>query len=128
LMTAAYVSERVQFGRPLGTFQAVQQRVADAYIDVESIRATMWPAAWRLDQGRPAGDAVAVAKFFAAEAGQRVIAAAQHLHGGIGVDMDYPLHRYTFWSKQVELALGGANRHLARLGKAMAATKPEGCP
>ena len=127
-MTAEYVSERVQFGRPLGSFQAVQQRIADAYIDVESIRATLWPAAWRLEQSRPAGDAIAVAKFFAAEAGQRVIAAAQHLHGGIGVDMDYPLHRYTFWSKQVELALGGANRHLARLGRAIAATKPEGCP
>jgi alkylation response protein AidB-like acyl-CoA dehydrogenase len=127
-LTAGYVSERVQFGRTLGSFQAVQQRAADAYIDVESIRATMWPAAWRLAEGLPAGQEIAVAKFFAAEAGQRVIAAAQHLHGGVGVDMDYPLHRFTFWSKQVELALGGANRHLARLGRAMAAAKPEGCP
>jgi len=127
MMTAGYVTERVQFGRPLGSFQAVQQRAADAYIDVESIRATMWSAAWRLHEGLPASDAVAVAKFFAAEAGQRVIAAAQHLHGGIGVDMDYPLHRFTFWAKQVELNLGGANRQLARLGKAIAAVKPEGC-
>jgi alkylation response protein AidB-like acyl-CoA dehydrogenase len=127
-LTADYLSQRVQFDRPLGSFQAVQQRAADAYIDVESIRATLWPAAWRLAQGRPGSEAVAVAKFFAAEAGQRVISAAQHLHGGIGVDMDYPLHRFTFWAKQVELALGGSTRQLARLGRAMAAAKPEGCP
>jgi alkylation response protein AidB-like acyl-CoA dehydrogenase len=126
-LTADYVSQRIQFGRPLGTFQAVQQRAADAYIDVESIRATLWPAAWRLAEGRPPAEAIAVAKFFAAEAGQRVVAAAQHLHGGIGVDMDYPLHRFTFWSKQVELALGGATRHLARLGKAMAVRASEDC-
>jgi len=126
-ITAGYVSERVQFGRPLGSFQAVQQRAADAYIDVETIRATMWSAAWRLHEGLPAGQAVAVAKFFAAEAGQRVISAAQHLHGGIGVDMAYPLHRFTFWAKQVELALGGANRQLARLGRAIAAAAAEEC-
>jgi alkylation response protein AidB-like acyl-CoA dehydrogenase len=120
-MTAAYLSEREQFGRPLATMQAVQQRAADAYIDVEAIRWTMWQAAWRLDEGLPASDEVAIAKFWAAEGGHRVLTAAQHLHGGIGVDLEYPLHRYTLGAKHVELTLGGASRQLARLGASMAA-------
>ena len=119
-MTAAYLTEREQFDRPLAKFQAVQQRAADAYIDVEAMRWTMWQAAWRLDEGLPASDEVAIAKFWAAEGGHRVLAAAQHLHGGIGVDVEYPLHRYTLGAKHVELTLGGASRQLARLGAAMA--------
>jgi alkylation response protein AidB-like acyl-CoA dehydrogenase len=119
-MTAEYLSGREQFGRPLAKFQAVQQRAADAYIDVEAMRWTMWQAAWRLDEGLPATEEVAIAKFWAADGGHRVLAAAQHLHGGIGVDMEYPLHRYTLGAKHVELMLGGAGRQLARLGAAMA--------
>jgi 3-oxocholest-4-en-26-oyl-CoA dehydrogenase beta subunit len=119
-LTADYLSGREQFGRPLAKFQAVQQRAADCYIDVEAMRWTLWEAAWRLDEGLPASQEVAVAKFWAAEGGHRVLAAAQHLHGGVGVDVEYPLHRYTLRAKQVELTLGGANRQLARLGAAMA--------
>jgi alkylation response protein AidB-like acyl-CoA dehydrogenase len=115
-LTADYVTEREQFERPLGSFQAVQQRVADAYIDVEAMRWTMWQAAWRLDESLPADREVAIAKAWAADGGQRVVAAAQHLHGGMGVDMDYALYRYTLWAKDLELSLGGANRHLSRLG------------
>ena len=115
-MTAEYLTGREQFGRPLAKFQAVQQRAADAYIDVEAMRWTMWQAAWRLDEGLPATEEVAIAKFWAADGGHRVLAAAQHLHGGIGVDMEYPLHRYTLGAKHVELMLGGAGRQLARLG------------
>lgn len=115
-LTASYVTEREQFGRPLGTFQAVQQRLADAYIDVESMRWTMWQAAWRLDQGVPSDEEVAIAKFWAAEGGARVVSTAQHLHGGIGVDVEYPLYRHTLWAKDLELSLGGASRHLTRLG------------
>ena len=119
-LTAEYLSGREQFGRPLAKFQAVQQRVADCYIDVEAMRWTLWEAAWRLDEGLPATQEVAVAKFWAADGGHRVLAAAQHLHGGIGVDIEYPLHRYTLRAKQAELTLGGANLQLARLGAAMA--------
>jgi len=119
-LTAAYLSEREQFGRPLGTFQAVQQRIADCYIDVESMRWTTWQAAWMLSEGMPATEAVAIAKFWAADGGHRVFAAAQHLHGGIGVDLDYPLHRFTLRGKQVEMALGGAGAQLARIGEVMA--------
>jgi 3-oxocholest-4-en-26-oyl-CoA dehydrogenase beta subunit len=119
-MTAQYTAQRVQFDRPIATFQAVAQRAADAFIDVETIRLTLWEAAWRLSQGLPASREVAIAKFFAADAGQRVTYAAQHLHGGIGFDLDYPLARYYPLSKQIELALGGATAQLARLGQLLA--------
>ena len=119
-LTAEYSSGREQFGRPLGSFQAVQQRAADAYVDVEAMRWTMWRAAWLLSEGLPATDEVLEAKYFASEGGHRVLAAAQHLHGGIGVDMTYPLHRYTFLAKQAELTLGGATEQLAKLGDRMA--------
>jgi 3-oxocholest-4-en-26-oyl-CoA dehydrogenase beta subunit len=120
-MAAKYTSERKQFGKPLATFQAVAQRAADAYIDVEAIRLTTWQAIWRLAEGLPATRELAIAKYWASEGGHRACYAAQHLHGGIGVDKDYPLHRYYLLSKQIELTLGGAHEHLAKRGAALAA-------
>jgi alkylation response protein AidB-like acyl-CoA dehydrogenase len=120
-ITAAYVSEREQFGAKIGTFQAVSQRAADAWIDAEAIRLTAWQAAWRLSAGLPAAEALATAKFWVADGGQRVVHAAQHLHGGIGVDTDYPIHRYFRWAKELELTLGGATVSLLRLGAMLAA-------
>ena len=120
-MTAEYTSKREQFGKPVGSFQAVGQRAADAYIDVEAIRMTAYQAIWRLAEGLPATEEVRIAKFWAAEGGHRVTYAAQHLHGGIGVDVDYPLHRYYVWSKQIELTLGSAHPQLVKLGALMAA-------
>jgi alkylation response protein AidB-like acyl-CoA dehydrogenase len=120
LLTANYARERQQFGRPIGTFQAVAQRAGDAYVDVETIRLTLFRAAWLLDQGFDAEREVAVAKAVAAEAGHRVVCAAQHIHGGIGFDRDYPLYRYFLASKQNEFSLGSASGHLARLGKLLA--------
>jgi len=119
-LTAAYTSERKQFDRPLGTFQAVQQRAADAYIDVQAMRWTMWQAAWRLEEGLDAEREVSIAKFWAAEGGQRVVSAAQHLHGGMGSDIDYPLFRYTLWAKDIELSFGAATPTLARMGAELA--------
>jgi alkylation response protein AidB-like acyl-CoA dehydrogenase len=119
-LTGEYTSAREQFGRPIATFQAVGQRAADAYVDAQAIRLTMLQAAWRLAAGFPADREVAVAKYWAAAAGQRVVHAAQHLHGGIGVDRDYPLHRYFLLAKQLELALGGATRQLVGLGRLLA--------
>jgi alkylation response protein AidB-like acyl-CoA dehydrogenase len=119
-MTAEYTSTREQFERPLAAFQAVAQRAADAYIDTEGVRLTAWQAVWRLGEGLPAADEIAVAKFWAAEGGQRVVHAAQHLHGGIGVDVDYPLHRYFLWAKQCELTLGSATPQLVKLGQSLA--------
>ena len=119
-LTAEYTSGRDQFGRPLATFQAVQQRVADAYIDTLAMRWTAWRAACRLAEGLPAEEELTVAKFWASEAGARVVTAAQHLHGGMGVDVDYPLHRYTKQAKRIELLFGGATTQLSRLGELIA--------
>ncbi|HTL24842.1 MAG TPA: acyl-CoA dehydrogenase family protein, partial [Mycobacteriales bacterium] len=76
-------------------------------------------AAYRIDAGLPATEEVATAAFWACEAGERVASSAVHLHGGLGVDTDYPLHRWFLASKQVELALGGASRQLEVLGAAL---------
>jgi hypothetical protein len=121
-MTAAYTAERRQFDRPVASFQAVHQRAADAYIDLEAMRLTLWQAAFRLSREEPAAAEVAVAKFWASEAGHRVTYAAQHLHGGIGVDVDYPVHRYYLWSRQIELTLGSAAPQLETLGRLLAET------
>jgi 3-oxocholest-4-en-26-oyl-CoA dehydrogenase beta subunit len=124
-IAADYTSGREQFGRPIGSFQAVQQRMADAFIDVEAIRWTTWHAAWLIAQGRPleeARRAARIAKFWAAEAGARVAATAQQVHGGIGIDVTYPLHRYFLWAKHNELTLGPAPVQLAGIGS----TYPEG--
>ncbi|MGP0107364.1 MAG: acyl-CoA dehydrogenase family protein [Acidimicrobiales bacterium] len=115
--TAAYLNTREQFGRPLSTFQGTMLRTADAAIDTESIRVTLWQAAWRLDNGLDADRAVTVASWFASEAGQRAVFATQHLHGGMGADIAYPIHRYFLWGKQIELLLGSPSAHLARLGR-----------
>jgi 3-oxocholest-4-en-26-oyl-CoA dehydrogenase beta subunit len=117
---AAYLNQRHQFGRPLSSFQGTMLRAADAYIDTEAIRVTTWQAAWRLDEGLPATEAVAVAHWWASEAGQRVVHATQHLHGGLGADISYPIHRYFLWGKQIELMLQGPSAELARLGGMLA--------
>jgi alkylation response protein AidB-like acyl-CoA dehydrogenase len=119
-MTADYTKTREQFGRPIATFQAVGQRAADAYIDTEAVRLTALQAAWRISADLPADAEVAIAKFWAADGGQRVVHAAQHLHGGMGVDRDYPVHRYFLWAKHLELSLGGATQQLLRLGDILA--------
>jgi alkylation response protein AidB-like acyl-CoA dehydrogenase len=118
---AAYLNERHQFGRPLSSFQGTMLRAADAYIDSEAIRVTLWMAAWQIDTGRQAADAVATAKWWASEAGQRVVHATQHLHGGMGADIEYPIHRYFLWGKQIELMLEAPSAQLARMGTALAA-------
>ena len=120
-MTAQYGRDRVQFDRPIGSFQAFHQRAADAYVDVTAIRLTAWEAAWHLAHDLPAAHHVAVAKFWAAEGGQSASYACQHLHGGIGIDVDYPLHRHFRWAIQIEHELGSAKHQLDRLGRDLAA-------
>ncbi len=119
-LTADYTKTRKQFGAAIATFQAVGQRQADAYVDTEAIRLTSWQAAWRLAEGLPAAEAVAVAKYWAASGGQRVVHTAVHQHGGMGVDRDYPLHRHFLYAKQLELGLGGTTFQLRALGKLLA--------
>jgi acyl-CoA dehydrogenase len=116
---ASYVSSREQFGRPLATFQAVSQQLADAYCDVQAMRATLWQAVWALEQGGPADREVDVAAWWACDAGVRVQTVVQHLHGGIGADTTYPVHRRLLWALQTDALLGGATRQLARLGRGL---------
>jgi alkylation response protein AidB-like acyl-CoA dehydrogenase len=123
-ITSRYVSERHQFGVPIGSFQAVQHRSADGYIDLQAMRWVTWRAVWKLARGLPGAREAAVAKFWVGEGGSRIANSAQHLHGGIGVDVDYPIHRYFLWSKALEIGLGPASAHLARLGADMARTGP----
>jgi hypothetical protein len=118
------VKERVQFGVKIGSFQAVQHRAADAFIDLEAMRWTLWQAAWRLAEGLPAERAAAVATFWAAEGGSRIANASLHLHGGLGSDVDYPIHRHFLWSKALELQGGGASATQAKLGAELAQTGP----
>jgi acyl-CoA dehydrogenase len=116
---ASYLSSREQFGRPLATFQAVSQQLGDAYCDVQAMRATLWQAVWALEQGRPARREVDVAAWWACDAGVRVQTVVQHLHGGIGADTTYPVHRRLLWALRTDALLGGASRQLARLGPAL---------
>jgi hypothetical protein len=118
-MTAEYAREREQFDRPIGSFQAVHQRAADAYIQIEGMRLTLLQAAHRLELEEPASLEVSVAKIWAAEGGNCATYAAQHLHGGIGMDNDYPLHRSYLWTRHLELLLGSAERHLEKLGASL---------
>jgi acyl-CoA dehydrogenase len=118
---ASYLSSREQFGRPLATFQAVSQQVADAYCDVQAMRATLWQAVWAVEQRSEARREVDVATWWACDAGVRVQTVVQHLHGGMGADTTYPVHRRLLWALQLDGLLGGASRQLARLGPALVA-------
>ncbi|MGW2615985.1 acyl-CoA dehydrogenase family protein [Streptomyces sp. NPDC001500] len=124
-MTGDYTSKREQFGHPVASFQAVAVQTADRYIDLRAMEVTLWQAAWRIASGAPgalpaSGD-VAVAKIWASDGVRRIVQTAQHLHGGFGADVDYPLHRYHAWAKHLELSLGPAAAHEEALGDLLAA-------
>lgn len=121
MMTDALTRTRQQFERPIGSFQAVHQRAADAYIHVDAIRLSALEAVWRLSRDLPADEHVAVAKFWATEGGHFASTACQHLHGGIGIDVEYPLHRYFTWATHLEHDLGSARHQLERVGREIAA-------
>jgi alkylation response protein AidB-like acyl-CoA dehydrogenase len=121
-LTAEYAREREQFDRPIGSFQAVSSRLADGYIDIKGLRLTVTQAAWRLSEDLPADVDVSTAAFWAAEAGHRVAHTAVHVHGGVGIDTDHPVHRYFLAAKQTEFAVGGATGQLLRIGRELAST------
>ncbi|MGW2909704.1 acyl-CoA dehydrogenase family protein [Streptomyces asoensis] len=124
-MTGDYAGKREQFGHPIASFQAVAVQAADRYIDLRAMEVTLWQAAWRIASGAPgalpASADIAVAKIWASEGVRRVVQTAQHLHGGFGADVDYPLHRYHAWAKHLELSLGPAAAHEEALGDLLAA-------
>ncbi|MEV6772805.1 acyl-CoA dehydrogenase family protein [Nocardia sp. NPDC051030] len=119
-LVADYAREREQFNRKIGSFQAVAQRLADAYIDVQGVRLAVQQAAWKLAEGLPAASEVHTAKYWAAEAGHRVAHTVVHIHGGVGIDRDHIVNQYFTAAKHNEFALGGANDHLRALGSLLA--------
>ncbi|MGL4307145.1 MAG: acyl-CoA dehydrogenase family protein [Mycobacteriaceae bacterium] len=123
-LTAEYACTRIQFGKPIGGFQAVAQRLADAFINVKALKLTTWQAAWRLNEGLPAELHTATAKFWAAEAGHHVAHSTVHIHGGVGLDREHPVHRYFLAAKQGEFTLGSATDQLLRIGTELSNTSP----
>lgn len=119
-LTADYACTREQFGRPIGTFQAVSQRLADGYIDVLGLRLMVWQAAWRLAESLPATVEVAGAALWAADAGHRLAHTAVHVHGGVGIDLDGDAHRYFTAAKRGEFLLGGTTTAARAIGAALA--------
>lgn len=129
-ITVAYTSRRIQFGRPLSTNQAVALRAADAHLDVERIRLTAYKAAWHLARGEETEARIfsLVAKWWTATGGLRAVHATQHLHGGIGADLDYPIHRYFLWGRRLAFTLGSAGAVEAELGDLLTDAHPIGAP
>ncbi|MBO9520909.1 MAG: acyl-CoA/acyl-ACP dehydrogenase [Nocardioidaceae bacterium] len=119
-LTAQYAKTREQFGRPIGTFQAVSQRLADGYIDVLGTELMLWQAAWRLEEGLPAEKEIAAAKLWAADAGHKVAHTTVHVHGGVGIDLDGEAHRYFTAGKLGEFLLGGATDQARKVGRLLA--------
>lgn len=112
-LTAGYVKERRQFGRALAEFQAVATQMADVYIASRTIALAAASAAWRVDSGLPADDDLAVAAYWFAVEGPQALHVCHHLHGGMGVDITYPMHRYSSWGKDIARWLGGTQQTLA---------------
>ncbi len=120
-LTAEYAKTREQFDRPIGTFQAVAQRLADGYIDTRFLALTVWQAAWRLSERLPAAEAIATAKLWAADAGHRIAHTTVHIHGGVGVDLDGEAHRYFTAATRYDFEHGGTTEQALRLGRLLAA-------
>jgi len=118
--TVEYVNERCQFDRVIGSFQAVQMTLADTHIAIEALRSSLWQLVYRLDAGLPASSQALAVRYLACEAGHLVGHKAQHVHGGVGVDLSYPIHRYLYWSRALGSTLGGAALSLEHLGRWLA--------
>lgn len=114
-LTAAHLRTRRQFGRPLATFQAVAQQVADVYVVARTVHLAAVSSAWRLDTGRDADEDLAVAAYWLAAELPRAVQICHHLHGGLGVDITYPLHRYYSHAKDLARFVGGPDYRLDRL-------------
>ncbi len=108
-MTVDYAKERKQFGRPIGSFQIIQHYCADMLTDVEGARLSAYQAAWMMSEGLPCTEQVAIAKAWAGQASQRVIALAHQIHGAIGWTIDHDLQYYTRRLKAAEVTFGDAN-------------------
>ncbi|MBB4684871.1 acyl-CoA dehydrogenase family protein [Amycolatopsis jiangsuensis] len=119
-LTSRYVGERTQFGRPLAGFQAVAQQIADVYVASRTVHLATVSAVWRLAAGLNADAELEVAAYWLAQETPSALAICHHLHGGVGVDRSYPLHRYSSAVKDLGHAVGGAAHRLGRLGERVA--------
>jgi len=120
-LTTEHVRSREQFGRPLATFQAVAQQIADVYATARTLHLAAVSACWQLDTGRDAGRDVDVAAYWLAEYGPAALRTCHHLHGGLGMDVTYPLPRYSALMTDLAAFVGGAADRLDRLGAREAA-------
>lgn len=114
--TVQYVSERKQFDRVIGSFQLVAGQMADGHIALEALKSALWQLVYRLDAGQGTRPQAHGVRALANDTGHRVGHMAQHVHGGMGVDVTYPMHRFLYWSRALAVALGGTEHHLAALG------------
>ena len=118
-MTVAYAKQRIQFGRAIGSFQAIQHHVADMAADVEGCRYTTYQAAWMLSEGLPAKREVAMAKAWVSDAYHRVCMLAHQCHGAVGFTKEHDLQLYSRRSKAAELMFGDAEFHMEAVASAV---------
>jgi alkylation response protein AidB-like acyl-CoA dehydrogenase len=125
--SAAYAKERVQFDRPIGSFQAVKHRLADMLVDVEGMRSAVYWAAWCIAAGHPdASVAASTAKVWCSDAARRVVASALQVHGGIGFTWEHDVHLYLKRVQLDALAFGDATTHRTRLAQLLRAKLDSG--
>ena len=118
-MTVAHAGTRVQFGRPIGTFQAVAHRCVDMRSDIDALRYLVYQAAWAVDAGGDAALAIAAAQAYGGPALRRIFMHAHQVHGAIGFSTEYDLHLFTRRAKAAELVWGGSAGHHERVARAM---------
>ncbi|GDY28981.1 acyl-CoA dehydrogenase family protein [Gandjariella thermophila] len=119
-LTAEHVRTRHQFGKPLATFQAVAAQVADVYVTERTLHLATSSACWALAAGRDhTREELDVAAYWLAEEAPPALHTCHHLHGGLGVDVTYPMHRYSSWAKDLARFVGGASHRLDRLATAV---------
>lgn len=115
-LTAEHLRTREQFGKPLATFQAVAQQIADVYIVARTVQLAATSVNWRLASDLDASDDLDIAAYWLAAEMPRALQVCHHLHGGLGVDITYPLHRYYSHGKDLARLAGGAAAPLDRIG------------
>jgi alkylation response protein AidB-like acyl-CoA dehydrogenase len=120
-ISVQYAKDRIQFGRPIGSFQAIQHKAADMVTDVDGSRFITYRAAWSVDQDEDEADLnVNMAKAWVSEATRRVVAHGQQIHGGIGFTKDYKVQLYFRRQKAAELAWGDGDYHREAVAEALA--------
>jgi len=115
-LTADYVANRHQFGKPLSTFQTVAAQLAEVYIASRTLTLAATSVVWRLAEGRDADDDLDVLGYWLASQAPPVMQICHHLHGGMGMDIDYPMDRYYSTIKDLTRLVGGPSHRLDLLG------------